>query len=513
MYQKVLIKLYYPAFLFLILLCFLSSNSKAQISLTGQIRARAEIRDGTGTLRPVANNPAALISQRSRLTFNYRSNKLIFQAAVQDVRVWGQDASTISNADGNRLGLHEAWAEIILSGRKDTSFKKPFADLFSFKVGRQELIYDDQRLLGNLDWLQQGRRHDAIVFKLLKKSWQFDLGAAFNQNTDAFNYNGTFYTPANIAATVKDSRGNVVNTPAGLIPLINASGLSTKNGNPSFINPPGTNGLNQNYKAMQFIYIAKTIKKAKISALFFTDQFGRYQLDSVANTVDNETGYVYGRRFNTQGVNTRLTTGLLINTPLDKKKYWGLHAGAYYQTGKDRDAARLDAYTTTVSLAYAPGKLSYTAGWDYLSGNDAFSASQTNHKFDPLYGTPHKFWGYMDYFYAGTGSPAGGLSNPFFKFKYTAVNNFWLGLDYHYFALASNQKDVAGNPLKDYLGSEFDLVANCGINKFTNVEAGFSYLAASSRMEYAKNITPGTTRLNPVWSYLQLNIKPDFFSK
>ena len=82
-------------------------------------------------------------------------------------------------------------------------------------------MYDDSRLLGNLDWAQQARRHDAIVFKLLQSGWQVDLGAAFNQNTDAFNYNGTYYSAA------------------------------------------------KNYKAMQFLYAAKTFGNARFSYLFF----------------------------------------------------------------------------------------------------------------------------------------------------------------------------------------------------------------------------------------------------
>ena len=182
-----------------VLLCsIIPAALQAQLSLTGQIRTRTEFRNGLGTLQPVNNKAAFFTSQRSRLTFNYQWSRVTFRLAVQDVRVWGQDASSISNADGSRLGVHEAWANIVLANKKDSSFKHSPVDYFSVKIGRQELLYDDSRLLGNLDWLQQARRHDAIVFKLLQKGWQVDLGAAFNQNTDAFNYNGTYYTPANV---------------------------------------------------------------------------------------------------------------------------------------------------------------------------------------------------------------------------------------------------------------------------------------------------------------------------
>ena len=70
-------------------------------------------------------------SQRARLTFNYKwTSRVAFQFTAQDVRVWGQDASTISPADGAKLGVHEAWAEIALANKKDSSFKKTVGRLF-----------------------------------------------------------------------------------------------------------------------------------------------------------------------------------------------------------------------------------------------------------------------------------------------------------------------------------------------------------------------------------------------
>lgn len=508
-------KIFKPIQLILFGLLFFSSiKSSAQFSLSGQIRTRTEYRDGAGTLRLSVNKPSFFTSQRSRLTFNYKWNRITFQTSLQDVRVWGQDASSISPADGSRLGVHEAWAEIALANKKDTSFKNSGVDYFGVKIGRQELLYDDSRLLGNLDWLQQARRHDAIVFKLLNKGWQVDLGAAFNQNTDAFNYNGTYYTPANVTPYVKDSKGNLVLTPSGLIPIVNASGISAKTGSLSMMNPPSTNAIGQQYKALQFLYAAKTFNQTKISALLVSDQFSKYKLDSVKTFAGTDTGYVFGRRYNQAGVNTRFTTGILIVSQLDKQKAFTLNAGFYYQAGKDKDGLSLGAYTSTLSLTYAKKKFSYTAGWDYVSGNNAFSASAINHRFDPLYGTPHKFWGLMDYFYAGTGSPAGGLSNPFAKIKYSSANRrFSSALDYHFFSLAKDQKDVNGNAIKKYLGSEIDWVNSYALSKVATLELGISYLAATKSMEYAKGITPGTAKLNATWAYLQINIKPEFFSK
>lgn len=489
-------------------------KASGQLSMAGQVRTRTEYRNGLGVLRPKANDASFFTSQRTRLSFNYNSGRIVLQTSVQDVRVWGQDASTISNADGYRLGVHEAWAEIILANKKDSSFKKAPVDYFSFRIGRQELLYDDSRLLGNLDWLQQGRRHDVALFKLLNKGWQVDAGFAFNQNTDVFNYNGTYYTPANLAPSVKDSKGFLVATPPGLVPLMNGTGTSSKSGNPALVNPPSTNGMNQNYKTLQFLYAARTFKSTRLTGLILADHFGKYILDSVQTSDVNGPGYVYGRRYNQKGAHSRITTGLLVNSALNKKKSMALTAGVYYQAGKDKDGVELSAYTSTLGLALTKGRLSYTLGWDYVSGNDAFSSSTTNHRFDPLYGTPHKFWGFMDYFYVGTGSPAGGLSDPYFKIKYAGKGKrFVAGLDYHYFSLAKDMKDENSNAIDNYLGSELDLVASFAINKITSVEWGFCVMMASKSMEYAKGITPNTAERTGTWSYLMINIRPEFLFK
>ena len=63
------------------------------------------------------------------------------------------------------------------------------------------------------------------------------------------------------------------------------------------------------------------------------------------------------------------------------------------------------------------------------------------------------------------------------------------------------------------LGSEVDATLNYGLNKITNIELGASLMAASHSMEYAKGIAPDAARLTASWAYLQVNIRPDFFSK
>ena len=509
-------KIYKSKILLFSLLAILFNNASfAQFTLTGQVRTRTEIRNGLGNLVPDGSKAAGFTSQRTRMVFGYKWDRVTFGASLQDVRVWGQDASSISNADGSRLMLHEGWADITLANKADTTIKFKWFDLMSLKIGRQELLYDDVRLIGNLDWLQQGRRFDMALLKTVHHGWQVDIGYAFNQNTDAFNVVGTNFIPGNVPAYIKDSKGLTVPTPAGIVPLTvgGAAGAnSSKTGSPAFSNPPSTNGANQDYKSFQSVYISKKFNQTKFSGLFFRDNFGKYRLDSVATT---NSAYIYGRRFDIAEVNSRTTYGLMVNHTIGNASGFGkiaIQAAYYAQTGKDRDGLDLDAYHYTLSATYMKGRWSITPGYDVLSGNDAVNPSGKNNRFDPLYGTPHKHWGYMDFFYVGTGSPAGGLNNAYLKFKYTVGPNLYFMADYHSFALNKPMKKGDGSTLDSSLGSEVDLILNANLNKFTNLEFGYSVMAASNSLSIAKaQVQTVIYNKTGTWAYLMLNIRPDFF--
>ena len=484
----------------------------AQYSLGGQVRTRTEIRDGLGNLVSKTAKPAAFTSQRTRLNFGYKWDRLTFGTSFQDIRVWGQDASTISPADGNRLMMHEGWSEIVLANMADTTIKFKVIENLSVKIGRQELIYDDVRLIGNLDWLQQGRRHDMVLVKAGHRGWQLDLGYAFNQNTDAFNVTGTTYTPGNTPQYMSNSKGVLVAVPSGTIP----------NGS-AFTSNPGTNGASQSYKSFKSVYLTKKFNQTKYSALFFNDDFGKYKMDTLAGNVAN--GFLYGKDFrNQQGVNSRYTYGLMINHTLGNASGFGKIAlqGAYYnQTGRDRDGNSLVAYHYMASATYQKRKLSITAGYEVLSGNDGVSSLSNqkstdgkNRKFDPLYGTPHRHWGYMDYFYVGTNSPAGGLNNGYLKLKYgTPTTN--IGVDLHDFRLNKATLKSEAVILDKHLGNEIDILFNHTVNKFTTIELGYSIMKASESMAIAKgqattDIAAANFNRTGTWFYLMVNIRPDF---
>ncbi|MDR9419920.1 alginate export family protein [Gracilimonas sp.] len=151
----------------------------AQVSLTGEFRPRTELRDGYRILNTDQSDPAFFTSQRTRLNLLYKGDSYDFKIVAQDIRTWGEVPQL---DDTPNLNIHEAWAQLYLS------------DEIGLKLGRQELVYDDQRLFSSVNWVQQARSHDALVLKYESPSstFELDLGAAYNQ--EAQNLQGNSYS-------------------------------------------------------------------------------------------------------------------------------------------------------------------------------------------------------------------------------------------------------------------------------------------------------------------------------
>ena len=442
-------------------------DAKAQFTASAQLRNRVEMRDGQGTLQQKGEEAALFSTQRTRLNVGYSGYRFKIFTALQDVRVWGQDASTINKTTtevNNGILFHEAWAEISLVDSLSS------IQNLSVKAGRQEISYDDQKVLGALDWLQQGRRHDAIVFKYANKGWIADVGAAFNQNKE--NNAGTIYNGTN--------------------PAYGA----------------GTNGIGTLYKSFQYAYLGKKFSFGDLSFLFFKDDFNKYTMVT-AGTPAVTT------KVNGEGVWSRNTTGFYFNTNVTKTI--NFTGSLYHQGGRDKDGRSLDANLASITSTVQIGKKLFVGpGIDYLSGDDGtktVTATSKNNRFDPLYGTPHKFWGGMDYFYAANGFGKQGLLNYFFKMKYNAKENLTLLLDVHGFESANTLSNGAGGTLNSYLGTEIDLVVKYNLTKIINLEAGYSFMKATNSMASAAVKNVANANLSPQFAYLMLNIKPNFLAK
>lgn len=168
----------------LMVLLFLSFNCSAQLIIDADIRPRFEYRHGFGNLFPDDADPGAFIEQRTRLNINYTIDNLKLGISVQDVSVWGDTPQIARTDDNNSFSLFQAWINY------------EFDSHWSTKLGRQVLSYDDQRILGGLDWAQQGRSHDAALIRFKNDRFKADIGFAFNQESVQSEGNGFFIQSA-----------------------------------------------------------------------------------------------------------------------------------------------------------------------------------------------------------------------------------------------------------------------------------------------------------------------------
>lgn len=153
------------------------SLTYAQFTFGGEIRPRFEFRNGAHDLPSSSDKAAIHVSQRSRLNVHYNfEDKWQAHLSLQDVRVWGEQGD---RGDSSTFHLYEGWAAVNLTQK------------WQFKLGRQELDYDDGYLFNPRDWGQPGRTHDVGLLKFTDSTFQAHLLYGHSQS-DAENFN-TFY--------------------------------------------------------------------------------------------------------------------------------------------------------------------------------------------------------------------------------------------------------------------------------------------------------------------------------
>ena len=209
------------------------------------------------------------------------------------------------------------------------------------------------------------------------------------------------------------------------------------------------------------------------------------------------------------GTWSRMTTGLYFANTFNKLS---LSAAAYYQFGKNITGQKLQGELLSGAFQYAISKkFSAGAGYDYTSGG---SSGATSKAFDPLYGTPHKFWGFMDYFYVANGFGNRGLHDAYIKTKFKGSAAFSITADVHAFNSASTV--LAANStstLDKHLGTEIDLVANYTLSTWIGFEAGYSHFFSTGTLSSVNIKNIPNARNNSNWAYLSINIKPTFLIK
>ena len=405
--------------------------AQAQFTLDGEFRPRTEYRNGFGSL--IADNADAGfgISTRARLNAGYKTEAYKFYLSMQDVMVWGENRQILPYDQNNSFAIFQAWAEI------------DFGSGWSTKLGRQVLSYDDQRILGGLDWAQQGRNHDAALIEYKKDKFILDVALAFNQdysNPTGFVSAGTAY---------------------------NTTGFFS-------------------YKTMQYAYLKQSWESFSGSLLLMNNGFQEFDTNSDAD-----------------GVSNLQTLGTHLNY---KKGSFGAAFNGFIQTGKRQGEVDVKgAHLLGLDFTFkASPKVSLGAGIEIISGNDGDSGETG--AFFPLYGTNHKFNGFMDYFYVGNHANSIGLVDIHVSanFKLSEASSLMVkALNF------SGEQDLPSG--ENALGTEIDIVFKRKFKGYALV-AGYSQMFASDGMYELKGITEDAAASGQNWAWAMLVIKPKFIN-
>lgn len=389
-----------------------SFQANSQFELSGQFRPRSEFRQGFQQLFDSDNAPAFFIDQRSRISSNFKNEKIEFHFVLQDYRTWGNTPQL--NTSDYGLSIHESWAKLKIN------------KLNNVKLGRQEIVFDNARIFGNVDWAQQGRKHDAILYNY-KRKHEVNVGFAYNSN------------------------------------------------NPSLTNQTYT--VSNNYKTLGFARTKLENEKMKLSLLFIS--VGRNSPTSSRIFYEQTAGAYLSRNFGKK---------LKVETE------------GFYQFGNNVIGERKNAYFLSFNLRQKLyDQISFKLGAEILSGNNL---GETSNGFDPLFGTHHKFYGHMDYFYVGNPHGNKGLQDYYFTVEGNLSKNYSYLITSHYF--------LSNNPLSNTqrkLGFETDCVFRVKLNELTGLSGGYSIMLADENMRIIKQ---GDELINHL-GWLMLDIKTTLF--
>jgi hypothetical protein len=398
----------------------------AQMTFNAQYMSRGEMRHGFGTMATKGMSPGIFISQRARIGGVYTSEKFKINFSVQDVRTWGSVANSAIDTK-SLLSVYEANVELFVNKK------------LTVKIGRQAIAYDDERILGGLDWAMQGRRHDALVIKYQADSTlTFHAGLAYNQSSESNKYSK--YT------------------------------------------------VTGNYQNFQYAWVNKLYKKFNFSFLALNNGVSYYKIPTGNATTTDSLAVAFSQ-----------TIGLRSEYKADKFNFL---AYGYYQMGQVVDnkfpyaqsAKFANAFDVCAEVGFKPVKgLLITVGAEILSGTSQYasgSANKTN-SFDPIFGTNHKFNGYMDYFYVGNHSATVGLWDNYLRVSYAKGKSIY-SINGHYFNVATDVENVYEGALKmdANLGSEIDVTHLFNYSDGVTIQTGYSQFFGTPTLQILR---PGSS--------------------
>ena len=360
-------------------------------------------------------------------------------------RLSAQHAGTWGSSAGSSLSMYDAWVQMRL----------PVG--FFAKVGRQALAYDDERIFGSDDWSMTGMSHDGLKLGFERAGHKIHLFGAYNQDVDNIDEGGTRFS-----------------------------------------------GGIQPYKSLTSAWYHYDIPKTNLGASLLWARIGMQS--ALVDEEDPEGA---------DKTHFQQLAGVFLSW---KPAWFGLETAYYHQWGTEQNGIPLNAWMASVKATATPSEhWSFRTGYDHLSGEEDFATPPqgqiglVHHDvvrgFSSLYGSNHKFYGAMDFFYVQSyvNGFTPGLQNYYAGVTWTpGKKRLSMDASYHFLSTAAPVEDAR----KD-LGHEVELTATWKIASSLSLSAGYSFMQGTETMEILKR-SSNKNRLQ--WAWLMLQVKPTFFS-
>ena len=484
------------------------SEFAKKVKLGGQIRTRAEYANGfyqvpaggagyneviggtgiTGvkgasTRRSEAKDDTYILNQ-TRLWADADVNEhLRMFIQLQDSRAWGSEGSTIGSAGGtsnagpenSMLDLHQGYADI----------RKLFEMPLTVRLGRQEIIWGDHRVIGNFVWSNVGRVFDAARFMWDTDTIHAEVFAA-KVDEDGMLLNGGGGT---------DTNQKSLNGGGSSDENVYAAQLAFKKLVPSAL--------------LELMYICKSDQddSASNSTLVGTG-FASNATDTKKNLV---TSGASGDPINIHDFGARMDGKIPNLDALDYTLESHVQVGNYGRQNQEAWAFAGKTGYTFKNVAWSP-RVGFE--YDYASG-DSDTTDNTHETFDNLYPTNHwqGIYGFEDLVSWQNMHDFRG------QIKASPTKKMTAQVDYHYFLLAeegdgwylANATLAAPrtggmgtngryNTSDDELAQEVDLTVSYDLYKNVKILAGYSYFAAGDWIE--NNVGD----IDTSWGYLQTTV-------
>ena len=360
-------------------------------------------------------------------------------------RLTAQHAGTWGSEEGSDLSIFEAWAQ----------FQFPAG--FFARIGRQRLSYDDQRIFGSDDWSMTGISHDGLKMGFERAGHKIHLFGAYNQD-------------------VGNSNGGGRRLSGGIVP----------------------------YKSLASAWYHFDVPKVPLGASLLYAYMGMQAPEDYAGEDQDDDNPVFFQHL----------AGAFLSWHPER---WGVEAAYYHQWGTESSGLPLNAWMASGKATAKPFEnWSLRAGYDYLSGDEDFATPPggfiglTRHEtvrgFSSLYGSHHKFYGAMDFFYVSTyvNGFTPGLQNLYGGITWTPGKKLSMDASYHFLSTATSIEDAS-----KALGHEVELSATWTIAESVSLSAGYSFMQGTETMAILKR-SSNNNRLQ--WGWLMLQITPKFFS-